>query len=72
MYLYLLHSKDETLDAFDVFKATIELQCEKQLKIVRSNRGGEYNGRYTMGLLPNILCLVLRIIMVWQKEEIEL
>jgi len=40
MYLYLLRSKDETLDAFKVFKAEVELQCRKQIKIVRSNRGG--------------------------------
>ena len=26
----------------------------------------------SMGLLPNTLCLVLWIRMVWQKEEIEL
>ncbi|WVZ08825.1 hypothetical protein V8G54_022171 [Vigna mungo] len=38
MYLYLLRSKDE---------AEVELQCGKQIKIVRSDRGGEYYGRYT-------------------------
>jgi len=47
MYLYLLHSKNEALDAFKVFKAEVEKQCEKQIKIVRSDRGGEYYGRYT-------------------------
>ena len=44
MYLYLLNSKDE---AFKVFKAEVEKQCEKQIKIMRFNRGGEYYGRYT-------------------------
>ncbi|RYE20620.1 MAG: hypothetical protein EOP45_10745 [Sphingobacteriaceae bacterium] len=47
MYLYLLRSKDEALDAFKVFKAEVEKQCGKQIKIVRSDRGGEYYGRYT-------------------------
>ena len=47
MYLYMLHSKDEALNAFKVFKAEVEKQCEKQIKIVRSDRGGEYYGRYT-------------------------
>ena len=47
MYLYLLRSKDETLDAFKVFKAEVENQCGKHIKIVRSNRGGEYYGKYT-------------------------
>jgi len=45
MYPYFLHSKDEASDAFKVFKAEVELQCEKQLKIVRLDRGGEYYGR---------------------------
>ncbi|RVW36734.1 Retrovirus-related Pol polyprotein from transposon TNT 1-94 [Vitis vinifera] len=33
-------------DAFKVFKAEVEKQCGKQIKIVRSDRGGEYYGRY--------------------------
>lgn len=35
------------MDAFKVFKAEVENQCGKQIKIVRSNWGGEYYGRYT-------------------------
>ena len=49
MYIYLLHNKNEALDAFKVFKAEVENQCGKQIKIVRSDRGGEYYGRYTEG-----------------------
>ncbi|KAA8531817.1 hypothetical protein F0562_006466 [Nyssa sinensis] len=47
MYLYLLHNKNEALDAFKVFKAEVEKQCGKQIKIVRSDRGVEFYGRYT-------------------------
>ena len=47
MYLYMLRSKDEALEAFKVFKAEVEKQCGKQVKMVRSDRGGEYYGRYT-------------------------
>ena len=47
MYVCLLHNKYETLDAFKVFKAEVENQCGKQIKIVRYDRGGEYYGRYT-------------------------
>ncbi|XP_017438185.1 uncharacterized protein LOC108344229 [Vigna angularis] len=47
MYLYLLCLKDEALDAFKLFKAEVELQCGKKIKIVRSDKGGEYYGRYT-------------------------
>ncbi|RVW62449.1 hypothetical protein CK203_060443 [Vitis vinifera] len=79
MYLYILHNKNEVLDAFKVFKAEVEKQYGKQIKIVRSDRGGEYYGRYledgqspgpfakflqSMGLLPNTPCLVLQTKMV--------
>ncbi|KAF7807447.1 Retrovirus-related Pol polyprotein from transposon TNT 1-94 [Senna tora] len=47
MFLYLLNNKNEALDAFKVFKAEVDKQCDKQIKIVRSDRGGEYYGRYT-------------------------
>ncbi|KAF7802742.1 Retrovirus-related Pol polyprotein from transposon TNT 1-94 [Senna tora] len=47
MFLYLLNNKNETLDAFKVFKAEEEKQCDKQIKIVRSEISGEYYGRYT-------------------------
>ena len=47
MYLYMLHNNDEALNAFKVFKAEVEKQCGKQIKIARTDRGGEYYGRYT-------------------------
>ena len=46
MYLYMFHHKSEALEAFKVFKAEVEKQCSKQIKIVRTDRGGEYYGRY--------------------------
>ena len=47
MYVYLLHNKYETLYAFKVLKAEVENQCDKQIQIVRFDRGGKYYGRYT-------------------------
>ena len=47
MYVYLFHNKYEALDAFKVFKTEVENQYGKKIKIVRSDRGGEYYGRYT-------------------------
>ena len=47
MYIYLLHNKNEALGVFKVFKAEVEKQCGKQIKIVRMDKGGEYYGRYT-------------------------
>ena len=47
LYIHLLHNKNEAPDAFKVFKAEVEKQCGKQIKIVRTNKCGEYYGRYT-------------------------
>ena len=80
MYFYLLCSKDEALDAFKNFKAKVENQYGKHIKIVRSDRGGEYYGKYTengqapnsfakffqeKGIITQYICLIVRIIMVW-------
>ena len=35
-----------TLDIFKSFKAKVELQLGKKIKVVKSNRGGEHYGRY--------------------------
>ena len=37
----------EALGAFKVFKAEVEKQCKKQIKIMRTDKGGEYYGRCT-------------------------
>ncbi|GJX29166.1 zinc finger, CCHC-type containing protein [Tanacetum coccineum] len=41
-YVYLLHTKDEALDKFKVFKTEVELQQGSLIKRFRSDRGGEY------------------------------
>ncbi|GKB10779.1 zinc finger, CCHC-type containing protein [Tanacetum coccineum] len=40
-YVYLLHSKDEALDKFKVFKSKVELQQGSLIKRFRTNRGGK-------------------------------
>ena len=45
MALYLLEEKSEALDTFKAYKAEVENQLEKRIKVVRSDRGGEYFGR---------------------------
>jgi hypothetical protein len=37
-----MHSKDEVLDKFKIFKAQVELQHETFIKCFRSDRGGEF------------------------------
>lgn len=41
-YAYLLHTKDEALDKFKVFKTKVELQLGSLIKRFRTDRGGEY------------------------------
>nr|GFA37257.1 zinc finger, CCHC-type [Tanacetum cinerariifolium] len=41
-YVYLLHTKDEALDKFKVFKTEVELQQESLIKRFRTDRGDEY------------------------------
>ncbi|GJT29071.1 zinc finger, CCHC-type containing protein [Tanacetum coccineum] len=43
-YVYLLHSKDEALDKFKVFKTEVELQQGSQIKRFRTDRGGLSQG----------------------------
>ena len=45
-YLYLIHEKSQSLDVFKNFKFEVENQLSKKIKVVRSNRGGEYYLRY--------------------------
>lgn len=80
MYLYLLRSKDEALDAFKVFKMEIEKQYGKQIKIMIYDIGWDDYVKYiesgqrvvhlqsffkSMWLLPYTLCMVLLARMVW-------
>ena len=61
MYLYLLLEKADVLNAFKDFKKEVEKQLGKSIKIVRSDRGGEYYGRYTeMGQKPGPLARFLK------------
>ena len=41
-YVYLLNSKDEAIDAFKKYKIEVENQLNKKIKMIRSDRGGEY------------------------------
>lgn len=47
MYLYLLFSETEALDAFRTYKKEVERQLYKKIEIVRSDRGDECYRRYT-------------------------
>ena len=42
-YVYLLRNKDEALEMFKLYKTEVENQLGKTIKMVRSDRGGEYD-----------------------------
>ena len=46
-YIYPIKERSEALDKFKIFKAEVENQHDLKIKIVRSDRGGEYYGRHT-------------------------
>ena len=46
-YVSLLSEKSQALDAFKIFKSEVENQLERKIKTVRSDRGGEFYGKYT-------------------------
>ena len=41
-YVYLLKSKDEALEKFILYKTEVENQLRGKIKLIRSDRGGEY------------------------------
>ena len=41
--MYLLKSKDEATEKFSHYKKEVKDQLNKQIKVLRSDRGGEYD-----------------------------
>jgi transposase InsO family protein len=44
-WVYFLKSKDEVLRKFKEFKALVENICEREIKILRLDNGGEYTSK---------------------------
>ena len=45
-YVYLLRSKDEVVEKFVLYKNEVENQLNKTIKVLRSDRGGEYESPF--------------------------
>ena len=41
-YVYLLKSKGEAIEKFFLYKNEVENQLNRKIKVLRSDRGGEY------------------------------
>jgi hypothetical protein len=46
-YIYPIKEKSEALYKFKIFKAEVENQHNLKIKVVRSDRGGDYYSRHT-------------------------
>lgn len=44
-YVFLIHQKSDSLDVFKIFQLEVEHQLNRKIKVVRSDRGGEYYGK---------------------------
>ena len=61
-WIYALKSKDEVFHCFKIFKAFVERESDRQIKMVRSDGGGEYKSNEfkrhceELGLQHNITC----------------
>ena len=86
-YIFLIKEKSAVLKCFKVFKCEVEKQLNLVIKIVRSDREGEYFGRHTEagqqkghfaqfleqhGMWPSILLQAHPNKMEWLREETEL
>ena len=45
-YVYFLHEKSQSVDSLEVYITEVERQLDRKVKIIRSDRGGEYYGKY--------------------------
>jgi hypothetical protein len=45
-YIYPIRERYEALDKFKIFKAEVKNQHNVKIKVMRSDRGGEYYGRH--------------------------
>ena len=45
-YIYLLPEKSQAMDALEIYLNEVERQLDRKVKVVRSDRGGEYYERY--------------------------
>ena len=45
-YVFLLHEKSEALKVFKVYKAEVENQLDRKIRVVKFDKSGEYYSRY--------------------------
>jgi hypothetical protein len=58
-YVYLISEKSKALDKFKIFKAKIKNKLNFKIKVVRSDRAGEYYDRQTTWVKVQVYMLCL-------------
>ncbi|RDX64820.1 hypothetical protein CR513_56579, partial [Mucuna pruriens] len=53
-YVYLLHENSQSVDALKVFIYEVESQLDRKVKIVSSDRGGEFCGKFNESECPGL------------------
>ncbi|GJZ50890.1 zinc finger, CCHC-type containing protein, partial [Tanacetum coccineum] len=72
-YVYLLHTKDEALDKFKVFKTEVELQQGSMIKRFRTDMGGKYTDNLyfqSIGIIHETIAPILHNKMLNLKGKI--
>jgi len=60
-YVYFMKHKSETFEKLKEFQSEVENQCGKKIKVLRSDRGGEYlshefsNHLKSCGIIPQLM-----------------
>lgn len=59
----MLHEKSQSVDDLKIFINEVEIQFDRKVKIIRSDRCGKYHGRYNesgqnLGIFANTQCLI--------------
>ncbi|RDX74091.1 hypothetical protein CR513_46201, partial [Mucuna pruriens] len=57
-YLYLLHEKSQSVDVLKVFIDEVQRQLDRKVKVVRSDRSGEFYGKYNEWTMSKSICKV--------------
>jgi hypothetical protein len=50
-WIYFMKTKDEVFSRFQEFKALVENQTGRKIKVLRSDNGGEYTSKCLQGVL---------------------
>ena len=52
-HLYFLRTKDKTADAYKKYEAWVEMQMNQKVRVLNTDRGGEYQGKDFVGYLKS-------------------